>query len=50
MTVSRYGVERYMRSTVARIPADARAFANPEISSAWVSAATKLIFSECSAS
>ena len=46
MTVSRYGLERYMRSTLARIPPDARAIADPDIASAWVSAATKLIFAE----
>ena len=35
-TVSRYGLERYMRSMLARIPADARAFADPEIAAAWI--------------
>ncbi len=45
-TVSRYGVERYMRGTLARIPADARAFDDPEIVAAWLSAANKMIFAE----
>jgi hypothetical protein len=45
-TVARYGVERYMRSTLSRIPADARAFADPEIAAAFLAGAEKLIFAE----
>ncbi|MGH8432328.1 MAG: helix-turn-helix domain-containing protein, partial [Solimonas sp.] len=31
MMVTRYGVERYLRGILARVPADARAFAEPEV-------------------
>jgi pimeloyl-ACP methyl ester carboxylesterase len=36
MTIMRYGVERYLRGILARIPADARAFAEPEVGGARV--------------
>ncbi|MFO1142846.1 MAG: LuxR C-terminal-related transcriptional regulator [Amaricoccus sp.] len=45
-TVLRYGIENYLRSMVARIPADANAFANPEISAAWMAGAEKTVFAE----
>ena len=45
-TVARYGFERYMRGTLARIPADARAFADPEIAAAFLAGAEKLFFAE----
>jgi pimeloyl-ACP methyl ester carboxylesterase len=45
-TVAGYGLERYMRGTLSRIPADARAFADPEIAAAFLAGAEKLIFTE----
>lgn len=44
-TITRYGLERYMRETLSRIPADARAFADPEIAGAFMAAAEKSFFS-----
>jgi len=34
ITITRVGIERYMRGTLAGIPADAHAFADPEVASA----------------
>jgi pimeloyl-ACP methyl ester carboxylesterase/DNA-binding CsgD family transcriptional regulator len=45
-TITRTGIERYMRGTLARVPADARAFADPEIASAWVSAAERMFIAD----
>jgi pimeloyl-ACP methyl ester carboxylesterase len=45
-TVMRYGLERYMRGTFARIPADARAFADPDVAAAFLAGAEKQYFSE----
>ncbi len=45
-TVARYGLERYMRGILARIPADAQAFADPEIAVAFLAAADKLFFAD----
>ena len=46
MTITRYGVERYLRGILARIPADARAFAEPEVSGAFVEGVERLFFRE----
>jgi pimeloyl-ACP methyl ester carboxylesterase/DNA-binding CsgD family transcriptional regulator len=44
--VTRYGVERYLRGILARIPADARAFAEPEVGGALVEGVERLFFRE----
>src|SRR5262245_30364288 len=46
VTIARYGVERYLRSVLARIPADARAFADPEVGSTYVEAVERMYFRE----
>jgi pimeloyl-ACP methyl ester carboxylesterase/DNA-binding CsgD family transcriptional regulator len=46
VTIARYGVERYLRSVFARIPADARAFAEPEVGGAFVEGVEHLFFRE----
>jgi pimeloyl-ACP methyl ester carboxylesterase/DNA-binding CsgD family transcriptional regulator len=46
MTITRYGVERYLRGILARIPADARAFAEPEVGGALVEGVERLFFRE----
>jgi DNA-binding NarL/FixJ family response regulator/pimeloyl-ACP methyl ester carboxylesterase len=46
VTIARYGLERYMRGTLVRSPADARAFDDPEVVAAFVAAAEKLFFRE----
>jgi len=46
VTIMRYGVERYLRSVLARIPADARAFAEPEVGGAFVEAVERMFFRE----
>lgn len=46
MAITRYGVERYLRGMLARIPADARAFAEPEIGGALVEGVERLYFRE----
>jgi pimeloyl-ACP methyl ester carboxylesterase len=45
-TIARYGLERYMRGTLARVPADARAFADPEIAGAFLAGAERMFFGE----
>ena len=44
--VTHYGVERYLRGILARIPADARAFAEPEVGGARVEGVERLLFRE----
>jgi pimeloyl-ACP methyl ester carboxylesterase/DNA-binding CsgD family transcriptional regulator len=44
MTIVRGGVERYLRGTLARIPADARAFADPEVGGALVEGVERMFF------
>lgn len=46
MMVMRYGVERYLRGILARVPADARAFAEPEVGGALVEGVERLYFRE----
>jgi pimeloyl-ACP methyl ester carboxylesterase/DNA-binding CsgD family transcriptional regulator len=46
VTIARYGVERYLRGVLARIPADARAFADPEIGGTYVEAVERMYFRE----
>jgi pimeloyl-ACP methyl ester carboxylesterase/DNA-binding CsgD family transcriptional regulator len=46
VAIARYGIEAYLRGMVARVPADARAFADPEIASAWVSAAERMYLAD----
>src|SRR5262249_31233707 len=46
VTIMRYGVERYLRSVLARIPADARAFAEPEVGGAFVESVERMFFRE----
>jgi len=46
ITITRVGIERYMRGTLAGIPADAHAFADPEVASAWVSAAERMYIAD----
>lgn len=45
-SISRHGLETYMRGTLARVPADARAFADPEIASAFCEGAGRMFFGE----
>lgn len=44
ITVKRSGVERYLRGSLARIPADARAFAEPEVGGAFVEGVERMFF------
>jgi len=44
--ITRYGVEHYLRGVLARIPADARAFAEPEVGGAFVEGVSRLFFRE----
>ncbi|QDA35894.1 hypothetical protein E4191_17245 (plasmid) [Paracoccus liaowanqingii] len=44
--IARYGLENYLRGTLARIPADARAFADPEIASAFCEGAARMFFGQ----
>jgi pimeloyl-ACP methyl ester carboxylesterase len=46
MAITRYGVERYLRGMLARIPSDARAFAEPEVGGALVEGIERLFFRE----
>ncbi len=46
VTIARYGLERYMRATLARSPGDARAMAQPEIVAAFLAGAERLFFTE----
>jgi pimeloyl-ACP methyl ester carboxylesterase len=46
ITIKRRGVERYIRGTLARIPADVRAFAEPEVGAAWVEGVERMFFQE----
>jgi pimeloyl-ACP methyl ester carboxylesterase/DNA-binding CsgD family transcriptional regulator len=41
-----YGIERYLQGIVARIPADARAMADPEVAAAFHAGVEKLFFTE----
>ena len=44
--ISCYGLERYLHGIVARIPADARAMAEPEIAAAWHDGVERMFFNE----
>ena len=44
--ITHYGVERYLRGLLARIPADARAFAEPEVGGALVEGVERSFFRE----
>ncbi|WP_374300786.1 hypothetical protein [Paracoccus sp. (in: a-proteobacteria)] len=46
VVIARYGLERYLQGIVARVPADARAMARPEISAAFHAGVQKTFFSE----
>ena len=45
-TIARYGLERYMRGTLAHVPADLRAFADPQIAAAFCEGAGRMYFGE----
>ena len=45
-SISRYGLENYMRGTLARVPADARAFEDPEVAVAFCEGAGRMFFGE----
>ena len=44
--ITHYGVERYLRGILAGLPADARAFAEPEVGGAFVEGVERLFFRE----
>ena len=46
VVISTYGVERYLRGILARIPADARAMADPEVAAAFHDGVEKQFFTE----
>ncbi|WP_207102580.1 LuxR C-terminal-related transcriptional regulator [Paracoccus shandongensis] len=46
VVISTYGLERYLRGILARIPADARAMADPEVAAAFRDGVDKTFFAE----